>query len=936
MIHMSEKPTYEELLKRVLELEKAELERKQNSEALHRSQVMLARTERISHIGSWEWEIATDTVTWSDELFRIFQLDPDEKVPSWAEHSALYHPEDMESLRHAVEASVADGTPYELELRALRKDGEIRVCLACGFAEMGHDGRATRLFGSLQDITERKRAEEALQESKLKAEQYLNVAAEIIISLNRQGNITLLNDNGHKLLGYDPGELIGKNWFKTCLPEDAESEVSKAFNRLMNDAEIENVKHFENKVKTKEGLLRDVFWHNTLLRDAECNVIGLLSSGEDITERKQAEEALKRIEWMLSTTPSSSHAEDLTDSDGDQGYGDLTALNHGGHIAEAIDKHVLHSIASEYLDMMGTSSAIYEKNGDYAYGIFSSFWCRLLDRASRELCHTEDNRTALECGKWLCHESCWTICSKQAIEMRAPMDIECNGGIRLYAVPIFAGEEVIGAINFGYGDPPKDLAKLRAIADSYGLDLEELIREASNYDPRPHFIIEMAKRRLQVSARLIGILVERKWAEKEKTKLESRLIRAQKMESIGSLAGGIAHDLNNILFPISGLSEMLLDGIPPDTHEHKSIEQIHKSAKRGSDLVKQILFFSRQSNPQKLPIRIQPILKEALKLAQATIPRNIEVKSHISTDCGMILVDPTQIHQIAMNLITNAFHAVEKTGGMIDIALKETAIGSFDEKEDLPFHAIPGDLLAGRYACITVSDTGTGIDQALIDKIFDPYFTTKELGKGTGLGLSVVHGIVKEHGGDIRVYSEVGKGTVFHVYLPLLEDAMDSKTAAITRKYPTGHERILLVDDEEPILRVEQMMLERLGYQVTTRMSSPDALAAFKANPGNFDLVISDRGMPNMTGDQLAAELISIKPGIPIILCTGFSNDNDVKRAKAMGVKGFLMKPVAIGDLAEMVRNVIDEVTDRVLAHDSGQVDAITPAQSQSKDWDND
>jgi len=244
---------------------------------------------------------------------------------------------------------------------------------------------------------------------------------------------------------------------------------------------------------------------------------------------------------------------------------------------------------------------------------------------------------------------------------------------------------------------------------------------------------------------------------------------------------------------------------------------------------------------------------------------------------------------------------------MIDIALKETAIGSFAEKDKLTFHAIPGDNLAGRYACITVSDTGTGIDRSLIDKIFDPYFTTKELGKGTGLGLSVVHGIVKEHGGDIRVYSEAGKGTVFHVYLPLIGDVKDIKTAAITRKYPTGHEKILLVDDEEPIVLLEQMMLEKLGYQVTVRTSSPDALAAFKSNPGNFDLVISDRGMPNMTGEQLARELISVRPGIPIILCTGFSDENDGNRARAMGVKGFLKKPVATADIAEMVRKVLDE-----------------------------
>ena len=418
---------------------------------------------------------------------------------------------------------------------------------------------------------------------------------------------------------------------------------------------------------------------------------------------------------------------------------------------------------------------------------------------------------------------------------------------------------------------------------------------------------------------LIGAIrdiTNRKRMEQEKAKLEAQLQQTQKMESIGSLAGGIAHDLNNILFPISGLSEMLLQDIPPGSPAHKSIEQIYKSAQRGSALVKQILAFSRQSNPRKLPILIQPILKEALNLARAAIPVNIEITSHIETDCGMVSADPTQVHQIAMNLITNAYHAVEGSGGTIKIELKETAIRSFGERDDLYDHSMPPDgtsscsirLLAGRYACITVSDTGTGIDQTLINKIFDPYFTTKEQGKGTGLGLSVVHGIVKEHGGDIRVYSEVGKGTAFHVYLPLLEVAKDKNDAVVTGKYPTGCESILLIDDDEPIVLLEQMMLEKLGYRITVRTSSPDALAAFKANPSKFDLVISDRGMPNMTGVQLARELISIKPGIPIIICTGFSDENDVNRAKAMGVKGFLMKPVSLDDLAVTVRKVLDDV----------------------------
>ncbi len=394
-------------------------------------------------------------------------------------------------------------------------------------------------------------------------------------------------------------------------------------------------------------------------------------------------------------------------------------------------------------------------------------------------------------------------------------------------------------------------------------------------------------------------ITARKKAEAEKALLEDQLLQAQKMEAIGTLAGGIAHDLNNILFPITGLSEMLLDEIPPGNPEYINLQQIYRSAIRGSELVKQILSFSRQSNPQKLPIRIQPILKEVMKLSRATIPAYIKITSDIKTECGMVFADPTHIHQIMMNLITNAYHAVEESGGAIHIALKEAAFDTDELSEN--------SIKLGKYTCIIVSDTGTGIDQTLIHKIFEPYFTTKELGKGTGLGLSVVHGIVKQHGGEIRISSEIGKGTTFNIYLPLLEDSRDIKAAYVPRGYPTGSENILLVDDEEPIARMMQMMLERLGYQITVRTSSPDALDTFRTNPSKFDLVISDRGMPNMTGEKLAKELISIKPKIPIILCTGFADEIDELRARAIGVKGLLKKPIATVDLAEMVRKVLDE-----------------------------
>jgi len=381
--------------------------------------------------------------------------------------------------------------------------------------------------------------------------------------------------------------------------------------------------------------------------------------------------------------------------------------------------------------------------------------------------------------------------------------------------------------------------------------------------------------------------------------MKRRLVQSQRMESIGSLAGGIAHDFNNILFPIVGLSEMLMEDLSPGRPEHESIQEIYKAGRRGSDLVKQILAFSRQSEQKKMPIRIQQVLKEVMKLSRATVPVNISITGDIQNDCSLVEADPTQIHQIAMNLITNAYHAVESNSGEIAVRLREVEIESGQ---------LPDSVLAsGKYALLSVSDTGSGIDPAVVDKIFDPYFTTKPQGKGTGLGLSVVYGIVKEHHGDIKVYSEPGRGTTINVYLPILTKAKQSPPLEIKQVFPSGTERILLVDDEEAIARLEQQMLERLGYQVTMRVSSLEALEVLKARPNAFDLVISDMTMPNMTGDQLARGLMTIRPDIPIIICTGFSEKINREKAADIGIKGFLMKPIVKSELAKTIRNVLDE-----------------------------
>jgi len=387
--------------------------------------------------------------------------------------------------------------------------------------------------------------------------------------------------------------------------------------------------------------------------------------------------------------------------------------------------------------------------------------------------------------------------------------------------------------------------------------------------------------------------------EKKVEKLQEQVVQSQKMESIGTLAGGIAHDFNNILFPILGHSEMLLDDVPQNSPLQDSLKAIHTSALRAKDLVKQILTFSRQESSELNLIKIQPIVKEALKLIRSTIPTTIEIKQDISPACGVIKADPTQIHQIVMNLATNAYHAMEETGGELKVGLKQMELGTLD--------LIHPDMTPGQYACLTVVDTGIGMDKELTQKIFDPFFTTKAIGKGTGMGLSVVHGIVAGMGGAVRVYSEPGKGTQFYIYFPIEKSSFVKHSIQTHETIQYGTETILLVDDENAIIAMEKRMLERLGYQVISRTSSIEALEAFRDSPDKFDLVITDMAMPNLPGDKLSEELVKVRADIPILLCTGFSEIMSEEKAASLGIKGFLLKPIVMKDLSQKIREVLDE-----------------------------
>jgi PAS domain S-box-containing protein len=393
-------------------------------------------------------------------------------------------------------------------------------------------------------------------------------------------------------------------------------------------------------------------------------------------------------------------------------------------------------------------------------------------------------------------------------------------------------------------------------------------------------------------------LTDSKRAEKEKAELHFQLLQAHKMESIGNLAGGIAHDFNNVLSSILGYTELALDDVEKGTMLENNLQEVYTAGKRARDLVKQILAFARQTDEELKPVRVDKIAMEVLKLIRSTIPATIEIRSKIESD-SLIMGSPTQVHQIFVNLCTNAAQAMDDTGGILEVSL-------VDVKLDAQSPLIQSGLNPGNYLKATVSDTGPGISPNIIDSIFEPYFTTKGVGEGTGMGLAMVHGIVEGYGGKVTIETELDKGAVFSIYLPA------TRKRDVYRPYevedlPRGNERILLVDDELPIAKMSSQILERLGYRVIIRTSSIDALELFRSGPGEFDLVVTDMTMPNMTGDVLAMELIALRSDIPVILSTGYSKKISDEKASQIGIKAFAYKPMVTADLAKTVRKVLDE-----------------------------
>ncbi|HCY83664.1 MAG TPA: hypothetical protein DHV36_00850 [Desulfobacteraceae bacterium] len=424
-------------------------------------------------------------------------------------------------------------------------------------------------------------------------------------------------------------------------------------------------------------------------------------------------------------------------------------------------------------------------------------------------------------------------------------------------------------------------------------------------DDGHHEILETVKTPMRgADGRLIGVLgiardiTERKQAEAARKKLADELRQAQKMEAIGTMSGGIAHDFNNILGIILGNTELAMESCGKKDLLRECLAEIKKAGLRAGDIVRQLLNYTRKTEQEKQVLEIRSLVKNTYKLLRSSIPSTIEIHMDLPEGIRPILADATQIHQVLINLCTNASHAMEAAGGVLTVALSEIEL---DELTVTQFQ----EISAGRYIQLSVSDTGHGIPDAARARIFDPYFTTKEVGKGTGMGLAVVMGIVKNHNGAISVYSEAGKGTTFKVMLPMAKGRASGLTD-IPDVLPGGSERILFVDDEKALAAIGKSLLESLGYTVETMTDAPSALARVREKPSRFDLVITDMTMPGISGETLTREVLAVNPGMKLILCTGFSSRIDREKALSIGAHCYMEKPIVKRELALAVRRALD------------------------------
>ncbi|MEW6267435.1 MAG: ATP-binding protein [Thermodesulfobacteriota bacterium] len=705
----------------------------------------------------------------------------------------------------------------------------------------------------LKEIEERRRAEAELRESQEKYRALAEDAAISITSFDRDGVVTFINKYHLRTFARN---RVGREYFLgrkiTELPGIVNSGISDGISQVLQGKTIEL-----NDIYCPEFSGGYSGYMN--LRAVPLMKDGIVAGGilirEEVTARKQVEEELRRANKALATI-SACHKAILLASD---------------------EAGMLQDICQAIVDA-GTYPLAWvgliepDDNNSFRIAAHAGFENGFLKKLKLVWSDTENGQHPFgQCIRSRQPVVCLDILNNPLSVSWRQEAVE-RGYASTIALPLMVNQEIFGALRIYDRDP-------HAFDEATILLLSELTEEIA---------FGLLNRRLQI---------EQEKARQEKRRLETQLRQAQKMEAIGTLAGGIAHDFNNILGAMLGYTQLALMEAPPEAKFTGYLHQIQQAGNRATELVRQILAFSRQSEGERRPVEIGPIIKEALKLLRASLPSTIKINSEIDPGAGVVLADPTQIHQLLMNLCTNAAQAMSDSGGLLSIGLSEVRV------ED-EHHLFETGLSTGSYLKLQVADTGCGIAPQIKDRVFEPYFTTKPPGEGTGMGLAIVHGIVQNHGGSIKFYSEPGQGTTFSVYLPRITEEPEIE---MEKFFPLeqGSERILFVDDEAALVEIGQTLLQRLGYRVEARTNSLEALDIFRRRPFDFDLIITDQTMPHLTGLELARRIIDIRPDVPVLLCSGFSYQITQEKMASSGVRGLVMKPVLAHELSRAIRQAL-------------------------------
>ncbi len=933
-------------------------ERKRSELALLESERQLKSHISNTPMGVIHWNRNFEVTAWNPAAETIFGYKAEFAIGRHA--NDLLIPENAKNDVDEVWIALVQQSGGNRSINENRtKQGRTIVCDWYNTPLVDEDGRVNGVASMVADITERRVAEKALKSSEEKYRLLADNATDLIWTADLDGNITYVSPSVTVLRGFAVEEALKQTIF------DSLSSVSSAGirERLASELALETDPTADpNRSATlstelfrKDG---SKFWaevKTTFLRDASGRPSGLLGITRDISERRQAEEMLSDVAAGFTAATGKEFFRSLAQhiavsldidyvligqlAPDDTGRIDTVAVCAQGHIVENMSYDLAGTPCSNVvagdicfhpsntqvlfpddvlLVDMGVESymgiplwrssgeplgllALLHKEGFPNAELASSMLKIFGVRASAELerMQSEENTQRL------------VTAIEQSVETVMITDVD--GKIE-YVNPAFEritgyrSEEVIG--------------KKPSIQSSGTLDseiYEYLWRTISSGEVWKG---QFTNRRKDGSlfheeatitpvfdktGRIVNYVAVKRNVTKE-LQLEQQLRQTQKLEAIGTLAGGIAHDFNNVLFAILGNADLAFDSIPEDHPAAESLYQIVSAGNRATELVKQILTFARKTEKSRHALQVTAIVQEAAKLLRATLPATIEIIQKQIGETADIYADPTEIHQTVMNLCTNAGHAMMESGGKLEISLCETQVDESTVQQN-------PELGVGPFAVLSVSDTGPGIPQEVLEHIFEPFYTTKEAGEGTGMGLAVVHGIVKDLGGAITVYSEIGIGTTFKVYLPILDADQYLEEEQEEDQIPRGNEHVLVVDDEPAIAKMLSSMLQGLGYTVSTFSSSSDALETYLSTPEMFDIVITDQTMPTMTGAELAAAIIAHNKTQAIILCTGFSQTMSKEKAESVGVDAFVSKPISKKGLAVTIRQVLDHQLDHQLDH---------------------